>query len=47
MYTAAIPADPSARPEAVELQARLYRIGINAHAWNEVHVGLTSAATTR
>src|SRR3954470_13690416 len=29
---------------AVELQARLYRIGINAHAWNEVHVGLTSAA---
>ena len=29
---------------AIELQARLYRIGINAHAWNEVHVGLTSAA---
>ncbi len=29
---------------AGELQARLYRIGINAHAWNEVHVGLTSAA---
>jgi DNA-binding MurR/RpiR family transcriptional regulator len=29
---------------AAELQARLYRIGINAHAWNEVHVGLTSAA---
>ena len=29
---------------AVELQARLYRIGINAHAWSEVHVGLTSAA---
>jgi DNA-binding MurR/RpiR family transcriptional regulator len=29
---------------AVELQARLYRIGINAHAWDEVHVGLTSAA---
>src|SRR6266702_3284267 len=28
---------------AVELQARLYRIGINAHAWSEVHVGLTSA----
>ncbi len=29
---------------AVELQARLYRIGVNAHAWSEVHVGLTSAA---
>jgi DNA-binding MurR/RpiR family transcriptional regulator len=29
---------------AVELQARLYRVGINAHAWSEVHVGLTSAA---
>jgi DNA-binding MurR/RpiR family transcriptional regulator len=29
---------------AGELQARLYRIGINAHAWSEVHVGLTSAA---
>src|SRR4051795_2382797 len=29
---------------AVELQTRLYRIGINAHAWSEVHVGLTSAA---
>jgi DNA-binding MurR/RpiR family transcriptional regulator len=29
---------------AVELQARLYRIGINAHVWSEVHVGLTSAA---
>src|ERR1700712_867230 len=28
---------------AVELQARLYRIGINAHAWSEVHVGLTRA----
>src|SRR6266513_5904646 len=28
---------------ASELQARLYRIGINAHAWSEVHVGLTSA----
>jgi DNA-binding MurR/RpiR family transcriptional regulator len=28
---------------AVELQARLYRIGINAHAWSEAHVGLTSA----
>src|SRR3954469_18934515 len=32
---------------AVELQARLYRIGINAHAWSEVHVGLTSAALLR
>ncbi|MDH2413728.1 MurR/RpiR family transcriptional regulator [Nocardioides sp. CER19] len=29
---------------ARELQARLYRIGINAHAWGEVHAGLTSAA---
>jgi len=29
---------------AAELQARLYRIGINAHAWSEVHVGLTSAS---
>jgi len=29
---------------AAELQARLYRIGINAHAWSEVHVGLTSGA---
>src|SRR6476661_7798874 len=29
---------------AIELQARLYRIGINAHAWSEVHIGLTSAA---
>lgn len=29
---------------AAELQARLYRIGINAHAWDEVHIGLTSAA---
>src|SRR5689334_24180404 len=29
---------------AAELQARFYRIGINAHAWNEVHIGLTSAA---
>src|SRR3954471_4093561 len=28
---------------AVELQARLYRIGINAHAWGEVHAGLASA----
>jgi DNA-binding MurR/RpiR family transcriptional regulator len=29
---------------AAELQARLYRIGINAHAWSEAHIGLTSAA---
>ncbi len=29
---------------AAELQARLYRIGINAHVWSEVHVGLTSGA---
>jgi len=29
---------------AEELQARLYRIGVNAHAWSEVHAGLTSAA---
>jgi DNA-binding MurR/RpiR family transcriptional regulator len=29
---------------ARELQARLYRIGVNAHAWGEVHAGLTSAA---
>jgi DNA-binding MurR/RpiR family transcriptional regulator len=29
---------------AVELEARLYRIGINAHAWQEVHSGLASAA---
>jgi len=29
---------------AADLQARLYRIGINAHAWGEVHDGLTSAA---
>jgi DNA-binding MurR/RpiR family transcriptional regulator len=29
---------------ATELQARLYRIGMNAHAWSEVHIGLTSAA---
>lgn len=29
---------------AAELQARLYRIGINSHHWSEVHVGLTSAA---
>lgn len=29
---------------ARELQARLYRIGINCHHWSEVHDGLTSAA---
>ena len=29
---------------AEELQGRLYRIGINAYAWAEVHIGLTSAA---
>lgn len=29
---------------AGELQARLYRIGINSHYWAEVHAGLTSAA---
>ncbi len=29
---------------AEELQGRLYRIGINAYAWAEVHLGLTSAA---
>jgi DNA-binding MurR/RpiR family transcriptional regulator len=29
---------------ASELQARLYRIGIHAHVWSEVHLGLTSAA---
>lgn len=29
---------------AKELQSRLYRIGINAHHWSEVHDGLTSAA---
>jgi DNA-binding MurR/RpiR family transcriptional regulator len=29
---------------ARELQTRLYRIGVNAHAWGEVHAGLTSAA---
>ena len=27
-----------------ELQSRLYRIGINAHHWSDLHVGLTSAA---
>jgi DNA-binding MurR/RpiR family transcriptional regulator len=29
---------------AEEMQARLYRIGVNSHHWSEVHVGLTSAA---
>ena len=29
---------------ASELQGRLYRIGVNAHAWGEVHHGLASAA---
>lgn len=29
---------------AAEMQARLYRIGINTHYWAEVHAGLTSAA---
>ncbi|AWB85587.1 MurR/RpiR family transcriptional regulator [Mycetocola zhujimingii] len=29
---------------ALEMQGRLYRIGINAHCWSEVHAGLTSAA---
>ncbi len=29
---------------AAELQGRLYRIGIRAYAWSEVHTGLTSAA---
>jgi DNA-binding MurR/RpiR family transcriptional regulator len=29
---------------AMEAEARFYRIGINAHAWREVHDGLTSAA---
>ncbi|NVM99440.1 MurR/RpiR family transcriptional regulator [Arthrobacter sp. SDTb3-6] len=29
---------------AKELQSRLYRIGVNAHHWSEVHAGLTSAA---
>lgn len=28
---------------AREFQGRLYRIGINAHAWSDVHDGLTSA----
>jgi DNA-binding MurR/RpiR family transcriptional regulator len=29
---------------AEEMNARLYRIGVNSHAWSEVHTGLTSAA---
>ncbi|MVA74857.1 SIS domain-containing protein [Auraticoccus sp. F435] len=29
---------------AKELEARLYRIGINCHHWGELHAGLTSAA---
>ncbi|MBO0871026.1 MAG: MurR/RpiR family transcriptional regulator [Micromonosporaceae bacterium] len=29
---------------AMAIQERLYRIGINAHAWTEVHLGLTSSA---
>jgi len=29
---------------ADEMQARLYRIGISTHSWQEVHTGLTSAA---
>jgi DNA-binding MurR/RpiR family transcriptional regulator len=29
---------------AEEMQSRLYRIGINAHYWPEVHSGLTSAS---
>ena len=29
---------------AEEMEARLYRIGVNAHHWAEVHAGLTSAA---
>ena len=29
---------------ASELQGRLYRIGVNAHCWGEVHQGLASAA---
>ncbi|MEJ1088855.1 MurR/RpiR family transcriptional regulator [Microbacterium sp. Mu-80] len=28
---------------AREFQARMYRIGINAHSWSDVHEGLTSA----
>lgn len=29
---------------ALEVEARLYRIGVNVHPWSEVHNGLTSAA---
>ncbi|WP_417308020.1 MurR/RpiR family transcriptional regulator [Devosia sp.] len=29
---------------ALEVEARLYRIGVNVHPWAEVHNGLTSAA---
>jgi len=29
---------------ALETEARLYRIGINVHAWSEIHDGLTSGA---
>ena len=29
---------------AAEMQMRLYRIGVNAHAWSEVHNGLASAS---
>ncbi|GAA4434088.1 MurR/RpiR family transcriptional regulator [Georgenia halophila] len=29
---------------ASEMQSRLYRIGVNAHAWGDVHAGLASAS---
>ena len=29
---------------ALEMEARLYRIGIRVHAWSEIHDGLTSGA---
>lgn len=29
---------------ALEVEARLYRVGVNVHTWAEVHNGLTSAA---
>jgi DNA-binding MurR/RpiR family transcriptional regulator len=32
---------------AQEMAARLYRIGVNVHAWTEAHDGLTSAAIQR
>lgn len=32
---------------ARELEARLYRIGVNTHAWTELHEGLASAALQR